>query len=180
MEFYLSALLNVGIVLLSFAVFLIVAGFIGGIGWVVSIAIFWLFSGIIKTETLNLDKAACYTFIFWFVVGAPLGIMAMSKVYTDLTTKQVERVKVVTENTIEPYIFVSQTTPKHYYVTIKHVKTGMVYERQYVSKHCNSYSDNKPGTVYNLKVQTWHYEDAPGVEYIVFTDLYNEFCGSTK
>ena len=140
MEFYLSALLNFGIVLFSFAAFLIVAGFVGSIGWLVSVCVAWFLSFFIKIETtVSVDKASRYTFIFWFIIGVPLGVMAMSKVYTDLTTKKVERVQVVTENVVDRFILVSQTIPKHYYVTLKHVKTGAVYDTKYVSKHCNSY-----------------------------------------
>ena len=71
---------------------------------------------------------------------------------------------------------VSWNPPKHFYVTIKDVQTGQLYEGQYVSKHCST-GGLKHGEQYNLTVRYFGLSNKPGERFMEFTNLYSAFCG---
>ena len=75
------------------------------------------------------------------------------------------------------YELISYNPPKHFYVTIEDVKTHSVFNRVYVSKHCNSAATNKIGDEYNIRVTPYTMSNEPGVVYYEFHDLYEVFCG---
>jgi len=70
----------------------------------------------------------------------------------------------------------SWNPPKHFYVTITDLKTGVTSERVYVSKHCNSASSLVRGTEYNLVLRKYQTSNEPGVVKYDFTGLYEAFC----
>jgi hypothetical protein len=82
----------------------------------------------------------------------------------------------VVEQKIERYILVHLDQPKHVYVTLKSVKDGTVYERVYVSKHCNKWRDNEVGAEYNVKVNMVR-DPRTQQTYPQFESLYATFCG---
>lgn len=67
--------------------------------------------------------------------------------------------------------------PKHVYITIKDVKTGYVWQRLYVSKHCNSWRDIPVGSVWGFELAT--YEKADGSRYSV-VENYKDICYRVK
>lgn len=77
---------------------------------------------------------------------------------------------------IQRYMLVDWNPPKHFYVTLKNMKTGYVAENVYVSKHCNNSSSLTRNTEYNLQVQTYTMSNQPGVVFYEFKDLYSAFC----
>lgn len=79
---------------------------------------------------------------------------------------------------VRRFILVTYNPPKHFYVTLKDVETGTVYESQYVSKHCNAHHNLVKGEQYNLQVRYFRLSDNPEKRYLEFTNLRNEFCGS--
>lgn len=88
--------------------------------------------------------------------------------------KPVVRTNLKTE--IRRYELVSYDPPKHFYVTLEDVQTHQVFNKLYVSKHCNSASSNKRGDEYNIQVTTYALSDKPGVMFFDFHNLYDVFC----
>ena len=79
---------------------------------------------------------------------------------------------------IRRFILVTWNPPKRFYVTLKDVETGQVYESQYVSKHCNAHHKLVKGDQYNLQVRYFRLSDNPEKRLMEFTNLSSEFCGS--
>lgn len=77
---------------------------------------------------------------------------------------------------IQRYMLVDWNPPKHFYVTLKNMKTGHVVENAYVSKHCNNSSSLQRNVEYNLQVQTYTLSNKPGIVFYEFKDLYSAFC----
>ena len=63
--------------------------------------------------------------------------------------------------------------PKHVYVDFEDLNTGVTSSSMYVSKHCNSYAQNKGGDEYNVEVVYKSKGDKTWVEY---QNLYSVFC----
>lgn len=76
------------------------------------------------------------------------------------------------------YFLVDWNPPKHFYVTLKDVKTGQLYEGKYVSKHCNNHHQLKRGEEYNIQVTTYNWSNRPDERVMEFNNLYDSFCGS--
>lgn len=74
---------------------------------------------------------------------------------------------------IRRYSLDAVNPPKHFYVTLRDVQTGQMYESTYVSKHCNNYASNKLGAEYNLQVTTLKQGDRT---WLRFDNLYAAFC----
>lgn len=67
--------------------------------------------------------------------------------------------------------------PKHVYIDIKDVKTGQVWKRLYVSKHCNSWREIPSGSIWGFELVT--YEKKDGSQYQVI-DNYKDICSRVK
>lgn len=80
------------------------------------------------------------------------------------------------ESKIERFILVSMNPPKHFYVTLKSTVDGRVYDHHYVSKHCNSFRDNKIGDEYNIHT-TIMFDPKTGQNFSQLNNLYQTFCG---
>jgi hypothetical protein len=79
----------------------------------------------------------------------------------------------VVNTELRRYKLLDMNPPKHFYVTLEDVQTKQVYERTYVSKHCNSYANNKLGDEYNISVTTYKQGDRVWLQ---FNNLPGEFC----
>jgi hypothetical protein len=77
---------------------------------------------------------------------------------------------------VQRYMLVDWNPPKHFYVTLKNMKTGFVAENVYVSKHCNAASSLQRNVEYNLQVQSYTLSNRPGMVFYEFKDLYSAFC----
>lgn len=88
--------------------------------------------------------------------------------------REAVRINEVTE--LRRYILVKMNPPKHFYVTLKDEQTGQVFERLYVSKHCNNFRNNQEGESYNLQVTSFSMSNQPEVRHTSFHDLYAAFC----
>lgn len=82
--------------------------------------------------------------------------------------------KIYTSEDIERFVLVSYSPPKHVYVTLKHLPSGQVYERLYVSKHCSGKFDI--GEEYNLPIREYHLKGNPSETFIEFVNLSGNFC----
>lgn len=74
---------------------------------------------------------------------------------------------------IRRYKLLEMRPPKHFYVSIEDVETKQTFDSVYVSKHCNTYRNNKLGDEYNLTVMNYRQGDK---QWYKFVDLYASFC----
>jgi hypothetical protein len=73
----------------------------------------------------------------------------------------------------ERYEIVHVDQPKHFWVNLKHIETGYVFQRTASSKHCNRWREFPVGTV--IYVRTIRYENNTfGVD---SRDANNVICG---
>lgn len=63
--------------------------------------------------------------------------------------------------------------PKHFYVDLTDIKTGIQYKHVYMSKHCNNWRNLTIGDTVVLKREMWY---NGGNYYSSFFDLYSELC----
>lgn len=73
-------------------------------------------------------------------------------------------------------MLVDWAPPKHFYVSMKELQTGKIWERVYVSKHCDT-GGLKKGDEYNLTVRKYSLSNRPGEVFWEFDNLYGAFCG---
>ena len=85
--------------------------------------------------------------------------------------------KTLIRSEIRQFELLDWTNPKHVYVELRDVKSNLVYDRIYVSKHCNEARSFQAHDTYNLSVDIVTYSDAPNEKRLVFNNLYNAFCG---
>ena len=57
------------------------------------------------------------------------------------------------------YRVVGVNPPKHFYVDLQDLKTGLVAKKVYVSKRCYNWREVEIGRVFNLKQATYQRED---------------------
>lgn len=163
---------------LYYAVLLFVAsGFLSLVAGVLATCFLPVIVALIMSAVEASEKAVVTAFCILSLLLLPLGVNVSVKLFGDFAKKESpERVVVMEPVTVERFILVGMNPPKHFYVSLKHETSGLVYERQYVSKHCNNYQDNKVGASYNLKTQKWYYKDEPETKYMKFVGLSGEFC----
>lgn len=66
--------------------------------------------------------------------------------------------------------------PKHFYVDLKDVETGVTDVQVYVSKHCNSWKQTAVvGKMYRIVVETYR-DDRDNTLKVKYNNLYNVFC----
>lgn len=58
---------------------------------------------------------------------------------------------------LEQYVVTHVDQPKHFWVNLKHLDTGFVFERTARRKHCNKWREMPVGSV--ILVETYHYEN---------------------
>src|SRR5688500_9742296 len=63
--------------------------------------------------------------------------------------------------------------PKHFYVDLTDIETGLLYRHVYVSKHCNNWRNLTIGDTVVLKREMWN---IGGDSHSSFFDLYDELC----
>jgi len=98
------------------------------------------------------------------------------KTYSEFSKEEVKPTVIGLGTELRRFILVSYNPPKHFYVTLKDVETGHVFERVYVSKHCNSHRDNKLGDAYNITISKTAMSDKPADVKWLFPNLYDVFC----
>lgn len=108
------------------------------------------------------------------IIFMPLGYIIGNKIYVDFMSEP--RVKIEEPVRIERFTLVEFDPPKHAYVTLKHEKSGMIYEHQYVAKHCTDLKPQYLGKSFNIEVQDWHYKDDPSKRFMTFVSLSKTFC----
>ncbi len=75
---------------------------------------------------------------------------------------------------VRQYVLLHKNPPKHFYVDLKDVLTGKIYNNVYVSKHCNSHRVTAiVGQVYSLR-RIEYTKDGRTIS--EFDDLYQSFC----
>ena len=115
-------------------------------------------------------------FSHWLV---PNLIQSFDSYKKEISVEKIKNAPIIRYNhevKVERYRLVSYNPPKHFYVTLKNVKTNEVFESVYVSKHCNSASSLKLGEEYNIRSQRYYMSNNPDQTRIEFFDLYNVFC----
>lgn len=127
-------------------------------------------NGIRISDHIKLWSIVAMIFLFIFL---PLGAKVAVAVHYIMTKHDVVRVEDRQE--IRSYLLVSHTSPKHVYATLKDVRTGQVYERQYVSAYCDVHT--QPNEIINIRVSVWHNDNAPQDQYLTFIDLPSALCG---
>lgn len=90
--------------------------------------------------------------------------------------EQVEPAKEISRE-YRQYELLELDQPKHVYITIKDVKTGYVWNRLYVSKHCNTWRDIPINSVWGFELVT--YENADGSRYEK-VESYRDICERVK
>lgn len=81
---------------------------------------------------------------------------------------------ITTRNEMVRFKLVGWHPPKHFYVDLQDVETGLVYKQTYVSKHCNGYADlNKLGDEINIQITINKQNDR---EWTTFNNLNRVFC----
>lgn len=177
MDAYLNVVGAVFAIGLRFVLAVLVPLAISGLICFVVFVFFWLFESVIPgfdkiTNAIdNFSMAIKICFYGIALLFAPLGYHIFK-----LTEPTPVVQKHVMPEKIERFILVSVNPPKHMYVTLKHVNTGTVYERQYVAKHCSG--TNKLGDEYNIRTREFYYENKPNERFIEFVNLNSVFCGS--
>jgi hypothetical protein len=79
-----------------------------------------------------------------------------------------------TKSVQDEYEVTEVNPPKHFYVTLKNLRTGEVYKHEYVSKHCNTWRETAyVGKRVLLYRVSWMEE---GKEYTDFYRLREEIC----
>ena len=63
--------------------------------------------------------------------------------------------------------------PKHVYIDIKDVKTGIVWKRLYVSKHCNQWRDIPAGSIWGFELVTYQNKDGSFYQTV---ENYRDIC----
>lgn len=179
----------IGVLLLLFAG--VLAGLLTGI---FAAALSWAAMGLvqyIRRETVNhgdnfagtffrvgFASFICWTLYFSFLFVQSDSLVAR-KVKESLTLGYVSAPKPLpVENlgmSIRRYKLMNMNPPKHFYVTFQDVETKQMYERLYVSQHCNSYATNRLGDEYNLSFTTYKQGNST---WIAFTNLYAAFCSN--
>lgn len=81
-------------------------------------------------------------------------------------------VEVLLRTEIRQYKLISYRPPKHFYVTLEY---NGVKKEYHVSKHCNSYKDNKLGDVYNIPTGVFKMSNSTK-EYTRPLELRKVFC----
>ena len=117
-----------------------------------------------------------------FDIGAmSSGWKTLTKTYTEYKTDKEEKnikdgstEKIYLPMKVEQFRVVAFDPPKHVYVGLKHVRTGQVYENQYVSKHCSN-SPTLHETI-NIQVTPFHYDGRPNDVRWEFNNLSKEIC----
>lgn len=84
--------------------------------------------------------------------------------------------KINVKNELRRFELVHWNPPKHFYVTLRDVAGGALYEDVYVSKHCNLASNLKHGEEYNLQITTYNWSNDPNTPRSEFSNLYEAFC----
>lgn len=82
-------------------------------------------------------------------------------------------VKIYLPTKVERFFLAEFDPPKHVYVTLKHEKTGQLFERLYVSKHCSTRPEVHQ--LYNVVVTPYHTKADPTIRW-EFNNLSREFC----
>ena len=113
------------------------------------------------------------------VITFPIFIYGHSNVLKSLDNRQAESRphEVVDGYEVRSYKLIALTSPKHVYATVEDVKSGNVYDRLYVSKHCNNHSTNKLGDTYNIQIRHYHMSNDPDRKFISFLGMSDVFCG---
>lgn len=120
----------------------------------------------------NISKICFYISLVFF---APMGYGLFNEIHADMFNEK-QLVKVIDKETIERFTLVEFDPPKHVYISLKHNKTGSVYNKLYVSKHCGTYP--KLHDEYNVRVVEYHYKHDPSTKYWDFKELSYTFCGA--
>jgi hypothetical protein len=118
------------------------------------------------------------------VLAAPAGYKAYSALIHMDDEREAAKIAAV-ENPIvygpvkiERFFLAAKNPPKHYYVTLKHVQSGNVYEHLYVSKHCNNHNDLPLGSQVNVQVREYWRAKTPESKNWEFLNMSSTFCGS--
>lgn len=111
-----------------------------------------------------------------FILMLPYGVATWKYVWNDFFGEKARERSIpveVVKTEVRRYKLLDMNPPKHFYVDIEDVETHQVYERRYVSKHCNNWRDNKLGDSYNIQVVTKKQGDRTWME---FQGMYGVFC----
>lgn len=82
------------------------------------------------------------------------------------TAKQVSR-------EYRQYELIHLDPPKHVYIDIKDVKTGVVWKRLYVSKHCNQWRNIPAGSIWGFELVTYQNKDGSAYQKV---ENYRDIC----
>lgn len=105
----------------------------------------------------------------------------LTKTYTEYKIGELEDkikngsgTKIYLPTKVEQFRVVSFDPPKHVYVSLKHVRTGQLYENQYVSKHCSNHPTLHE--LINIQVTPFYFEGRPNDVRWGFNNLSMEIC----
>ena len=134
---------------------------------------------ILKGFINKLEERSVVVAMVIAVITFPIFIYGHSNVSESLDNRRKESHphEVVDGYEVRSYKLIALTSPKHVYVTIEDVKSGNVYDRLYVSKHCNNHSANKLGDTYNIQIRHYHMSNDPDRKFISFLGMPDVFCG---
>ena len=71
----------------------------------------------------------------------------------------IEKPVVFSEQWIE-YELIGYDPPKHFYVDLREVESGLIKRHVYVGKHCSRYKELYVGKRFTLKETKYHYEES--------------------
>lgn len=135
------------------------------------VLVIWFINFAAKLERWNKTK-------MWYinVIALVISLIASYFLYGKFEYNiRVARSELVIRSEVHNVTLLKTRGPKHYYVTFHNNTTGQTLE-QYVSKHCNASSKNKPGNTYNLAVSVRKNPMLSDKEYAVFVNLQGTFC----
>jgi len=118
----------------------------------------------------------------WALPGASGFVGNVSKdfmsPFSEYRDKTLEKAPTVTElgTEIRRYKLLSWNPPKHFYVDIQDVETGVVTSNVYVSKHCNKHGELQRMQEYNIVLRKYKTSVEPDKIQYSFTNLYSVFC----
>jgi hypothetical protein len=140
---------------------------------------------VLITKTLKISTPSSYNkpftafAIFSIVLFLPLGFAVYTSMINRFHSIEAERAYskgwIFKEERAERFVLVHIDPPKHAYVTIRHVATGTVYERQYVGKHCNDWRSIPEGDIVTIRYN-YYVHGSAGTTKIEFQDLKDVFC----
>lgn len=107
-----------------------------------------------------------YAVINKYLVGLVVGVFLLTGCEQQEPAKEISR-------EYRQYELLYLDPPKHVYIDIKDVKTGVVWKRLFVSKHCNQWRNIPTGSIWGFELVTYQNKDGSVYQKV---ENYHDIC----